>query len=489
MRSGSEAINVLRQLQIYQGSRCLYGAQYGKSLDDSSFSTIFLKLQEELQRYAQNAPDLLLFDYFKFRVSAVHIIENDILIILITDVTDAEPRIKPQLLTFKAEFLKLFGLKRDLALNNRDIEALNTIIDKLQKGMFPKISFVGYSGVGKTTLTRLMIGAEIPREHIPTITGTISMVQIGSIVLNIWDEAGQEQFQFVWSKLLQGSDVIFIVTDSTAENVEKSTYFVELARKEAPQAHLAIIGNKQDLPGAISVMEIKQRLGGIRTFSMVAADPTNRQKIFNIISDILEILPQDASSPQLLVERDRLKEALDTATKNRDIRDELRLSNELAKVYDELGDEVAAHEYRSKVEQLQSNLPNNNQVPQVVGLAHSSALPASKSPLQQFSLESKNTTPILPPISDTSGTFSLMQTPKLVATSAERLLVYETIWNLSLKKLNLDKHLRNLEKQATLGSISVEVFNNMKQKATQMAQDIEREIAQNRELLQQSTAV
>ncbi len=468
---------MLRQLQIYQGPRCLYGGHYGKSLDDSSFSIIFLKLQQELQRNGQNTPDMLLFDYFKFRISAIQIRENDILIILITDITDTEIRIKRQLFSFRDDFLKLFGIKVDLVFNNRDTESLNAIIDKLQKGLFPKISFVGYSGVGKTTLTRLMLGAELPRDHIPTITGTISMVQIGSIVLNIWDEAGQEQFQFVWSKLLQGSDVIFIVTDSTVENVEKSNYFVELARKEAPQAHLAIIGNKQDLPGAIPVLEIKQRLGGIRTFSMVAADPTNRQKIFNIISDILEILPDEVSSSQLLVQRDRLQEALNSAKKNKDIQNELRIYNDLQKVYDELGDEDTAHEFQLKAQQLQ-----------ITGPALSSELPASGKPPQQASVETKDSAPHLPARSDTSGTFSLMQTPKLEATSTSTLHIHETIFNLNMKKINLDKHIQTLEKKVELGSLSVETFYTMKQKAVEMCRDIDREIAQYRELLQQSTS-
>ncbi len=479
---------MLRQLQIYQGQRCLYGAQYGKSLDDSSFSTIFLKLQEELLKYEQNPPDMLLFDYFKYRISAVHIKENEILIVLISDVTDAETRIKPQLVAFKAEFLKLFGIKPDLALTNRDVEALNAVIDKLQKGLFPKISFVGYSGVGKTTLTRLMLGAEIPREHVPTITGTITMIQIGSICINIWDEAGQEEFQFVWSKLLQGSDVIFIVTDSTVENVEKSRYFVDLAKKEAPHAHMAIVANKQDLPGAISAIEIKQRLSGIRTFSMVASDPTSRQKVFNIVSDILELLPQDPSSSQLFLERDRLQEDINIAIKNNDIPSALRICTELERYYQEMGDEGTAKDYHLKAQGFRTSIPNIPQSMIVKSAPLSNRQPASKIPIEN-PLEQIVKTPLLPPKSDTSGTFSLMQTPKLVPTSTRKLQVYETIWNLSLKKLDLDNHIRNLEKQAALGSISVDAFQNMKQKATQMAQDIDREIAQNRELLQQSTAI
>ncbi len=484
---GRVTTKLLRQLQIYQGTRCLYGAQYGKSLDDSSFSTIFLNLQQELHRYEQNVPDLFVFDYFRFRVSAIHIVENDILIILITDVTDTQDRIKRQLITFREEFLKIFGTNVDLVFNNRDRESLNAVIEKLQKGLFPKISFVGYSGVGKTTLTRLMLGAEIPRDHIPTITGTISMVQIGSIVLNIWDEAGQEQFQFVWSKLLQGSDVIFIVTDSTAENVEKSAYFVDLARKEAPQAHLAIIGNKQDLPGAISVLEITRRLGGIRTFSMVAADPANRQKIFNIITDILEILPQNPSSPQLLIKRDRLREDLNAAVKSKDHTTELGLLKELEKLYDELGDEAAAKEYQVKASQLQLAVPNKIEPAHLVSLAPSNILSSPERPLQQAA-EEPTKIPLLPPKSDTSGTFSLMQTPKLVPTSNQKLQVYETIWKLSLKKVNLEKHIRILEQQAELGSLSVNTFHTMKQKAIEMQQDIDHEITQYKALLQKDAA-
>ncbi len=477
---------MLRQIQIYQGSRCLYGAQYGKSLDDESLANVLLKIQHDLQDTLQQptyAP--ILFDYFKFRILAIYLPDNGILILLITDVTDAENRIKSQLLLFKGEFVKVFGTQPNLQLNNRDIENLNTLIEKLQKGLFPKISFVGYSGVGKTTLTRLMLGAEIPQEHVPTITGTINMVQIGSICLNIWDEAGQEQFQFVWSKLLQGSDVIFIVTDSTKENVEKSIYFVDLAKKEAPHARIAIIANKQDLPGAIPALEIKQKLGGIRTFSMVASDPASRQKIFNITSDILEILPQDEPNSQLLLGRDRLQEELKIAIKNNDASNALRLCAALETTYEALGDEGTSAEYHSKAEGFRATLGNSKQFPNPNVSAPNLRLPELGDVHQQPTIEPENNNPILPPISDTSGTFSLMQTPKLVPNTGQKLKVYETIWNLSLKKLNLDKHIRTLEKQVALGSLPLETFTAMKEKAVKMTEEIDREIAQNRELIQQ----
>ncbi len=476
-------------MQIYRGSHCIYGAQYGKSLDDSSLSTILQKLQQDLLMNGPDAPDLTLFDYFKFRVSAINIPEDNVLIIIITDVTDLENRIKPLLNFFKNEFLKLFGLKFERELNNQDIDTINNIIEKLQKGLFPKISFVGYSGVGKTTLTRLMLGAEIPREHIPTITGTINMIQVGSIYLNIWDEAGQEQFQFVWSKLLQGSDVIFIVTDSTVENVEKSKYFADLAKVDAPHARVAVIANKQDLPGAISALDIKQKLGDIRTFSMVASDPASRQKIFNIISDILEILPQDVHSSQILLERDQLQESLNVAIRNKDTVNAFRTCTRLETIYEEMGDEGTASEYCSKKLQFQSAVSSTTKVQDLNKSASSIhlTLPVNKFP--QTSSEPKISGPILPPKSETGGTFSLMQTPKLTQTPPQKKQVYETIWNLNLKKLNLDKHLKNLEKQAAVGELPLETFNAMKQKAIQMAQEIDREITHFKDLLQQYNSI
>ena len=87
---------------------------------------------------------------------------------------------------------------------------------------------------------------------------------------------------------MKGSDAVLLITDSTLENVEKSKFFTELIKREAPTAHQAAVGNKQDLPDAMTIMDIERHLG-LKAYSMVATDPNNRDKMITIVADILEM--------------------------------------------------------------------------------------------------------------------------------------------------------------------------------------------------------
>ena len=117
---------------------------------------------------------------------------------------------------------------------NKLFAIFDPTVEVIHKNLRPKMSLVGFSGVGKTTITRLIMAEEIPMEHIPTITGDIATIKIGKLHFHLWDFAGQEQFSFLWQNFIKGSDAVLLITDSTLENCEKSKYFVELIKKEAP---------------------------------------------------------------------------------------------------------------------------------------------------------------------------------------------------------------------------------------------------------------
>jgi len=94
-------------------------------------------------------------------------------------------------------------------LDNLDLsllELFDPMIESIHKKIRTKISLVGFSGVGKTTITRLISAGLIPETHIPTITGKVSTIKIGKLVFHLWDFAGQEQFSYLWSDFIFGSD-------------------------------------------------------------------------------------------------------------------------------------------------------------------------------------------------------------------------------------------------------------------------------------------
>ncbi|MFX1509636.1 MAG: ADP-ribosylation factor-like protein [Promethearchaeota archaeon] len=153
-----------------------------------------------------------------------------------------------------------------------------------------KISLLGYGGVGKTTMLHLLNGGTIPQTYIPTIGIDIQKVEgarIGTYELLVWDFAGQERFRKLWKMLFSRSRIVFLVTDSTLENVIQSKDILDFLKEQGLTSEVVVIANKQDLTGALKP-SLVQRLLGVKAFGLTAIDPNDREKALDIIRLSLE---------------------------------------------------------------------------------------------------------------------------------------------------------------------------------------------------------
>jgi small GTP-binding protein len=294
-------------------------------------------------------------DYYKFRVSYITEKKANLIFLFVTSLTDKFENIQKELVRCKNEFLNLFEDILQHRFDAKTFEVFDPTIDSIHKNLRPKISLVGFSGVGKTTITRLIKADEIPMQHIPTITGDIATIKIGKLHFHLWDFAGQEQFSYLWNNFIKGSDAVLLITDSTLENVEKSKYFLELIKEQAPHAQSAAIGNKQDLKGALSSVQIENILG-LKAYSMIALDPSNRDKMIQIIADILEMSAEVSPLLKPLLERDKLTEEAVNALKNADFNKSAFLFDKISDLCIELGDDSLGREFFDKSQKIKDML-------------------------------------------------------------------------------------------------------------------------------------
>ena len=343
---------MLRQVYILKDDTILYNKKFGKSMSIEDFQ----KLCQEIVEEAEKGTILDSYVFFKYKIVYSLVKDEGLMFIFITDINDEIRRSKDELEKLKKEFLDTFGD----SLENLDpalMEILDPIIDTTHRNLKTKISLVGFSGVGKTTTTKLICADEIPSVHIPTITGKISTVKIGKLYFHLWDFAGQEQFSYLWNDFILGSDAVLILTDSTLENVEKSKFFIELVKEHAPYAHTAVIGNKQDLPEALSIEKIQEILG-LKTYSMIAIDSENRGKMIQIVADILEISTDASPLLRPLFERDQLINKARTCLENGDIAQTADYFEKISDLCLELGDDFLYKEFYEKAKKLKGYLTN-----------------------------------------------------------------------------------------------------------------------------------
>jgi small GTP-binding protein len=148
-----------------------------------------------------------------------------------------------------------------------------------------KISVLGLSGVGKSTLIKMLLSSlPVPTnssQYKPTIGLDVQSVQLGENQVCFWDLGGQDQFRFMWDSFVHGTSTILVVTDSTKAGALKTKEFVDKYSKLSG-AKLIVLANKQDLPGALSPREVES-ITGAETHGLVAIDPTSKQALFKLL--------------------------------------------------------------------------------------------------------------------------------------------------------------------------------------------------------------
>jgi small GTP-binding protein len=146
-----------------------------------------------------------------------------------------------------------------------------------------KVSFLGAPAVGKSTLIKLLSGqVPIPLDYKPTIGLDFGTVQFGEHEVKLWDIGGQAAFQPFWNQYLNGSYLIFVVTDSTPQNVLQTKQLIEWVNSTQKNARVIAIANKQDIAGHFDAKRVENVLQ-VPTYGLTAIDPQQKEKLCYIL--------------------------------------------------------------------------------------------------------------------------------------------------------------------------------------------------------------
>ncbi|KAI9089333.1 hypothetical protein QN277_027910 [Acacia crassicarpa] len=126
-----------------------------------------------------------------------------------------------------------------------------------------RILMVGLDAAGKTTiLYKLKLGEIVTT--IPTIGFNVETVEYKNVSFTVWDVGGQDKIRPLWRHYFQNTQgLIFVVDSNDRERIAEARDELHrmLSEDELRGATLLVFANKQDLPNAMSVSEITDKLG------------------------------------------------------------------------------------------------------------------------------------------------------------------------------------------------------------------------------------
>ncbi|KAF4669220.1 Arf GTPase arl1 [Perkinsus olseni] len=126
-----------------------------------------------------------------------------------------------------------------------------------------RILILGLDNAGKTTiLYRLQVDDIV--QTIPTIGFNVETIQVKNVKLQVWDLGGQSSIRPYWRCYYPNTNgIVYVVDSADRDRLPDARRELNnlLDEEELQGVALLVFANKQDLPDAMSSVEVSEGLG------------------------------------------------------------------------------------------------------------------------------------------------------------------------------------------------------------------------------------
>ena len=226
---------------IKKTGECLFSRIYDKNgVDEALISGFLSAMQSFVSEISGDYIRTLKTGNVKF----VYNLAKDLIFVFCVDLDEDEEKLRTKIDRTQSVFLNEFsGVVEGWDGQISIFEPFKAAVDDIVTDLV-KVSVIGFGGVGKTTILKLIMKEEVPVQHIPTIAVDIKdlngIKSPAKVVM--WDFAGQQRFESLWDVMIKGSDVIVVVTDSSMLNIIKTKKrIMALIREHNPSANVVLL--------------------------------------------------------------------------------------------------------------------------------------------------------------------------------------------------------------------------------------------------------
>lgn len=253
---------MIRAIHVFKEDRTLFSDTIvsTEDLDNDAVMTLVSSSAKKMQEWKIDSMEIERFRY-------VYINSHDTQFILTMDRQASLNKVEEALIELVSRFMTAF--EKDLETDDwktTDFAPFEAGFRKIIGRIPVKVCLAGHGGTGKTTLLELatLPSKGPPQEYVPTFFGDKALLKANfdPYVFSMFDLGGQDRFVQEWGKIIRSGSMVFVVTDSTNDNLAWTRRVAyPVVKNELPYARIIAIANKQDLKGALSPETVGKKLG------------------------------------------------------------------------------------------------------------------------------------------------------------------------------------------------------------------------------------
>jgi len=269
---------MLRQIHIFMKSELLFVQSYAVALGAVELENI----QNIIQKYIDMPVHGKTFTNHVSNFQIFHRSSKNVYFVFVTDICDSLQYVESLMLKTIKKLEELFPNPHNIKEPSSNKSEFLKFLVQLQKDLHSKISIIGPMNSGKTTLYNML---KTDDEKLLTDFAKITQFEIGGVSFDLWDFVIQDHFSLLWSKFINGSDLVILVFNLANYHVKIVNHFLNLQKLEGKYSNLLVIGNKRELVDESEIKRIKNilNIGEFEEFSLSAPDA--KAKITQLLMD------------------------------------------------------------------------------------------------------------------------------------------------------------------------------------------------------------
>ncbi len=271
---------MLRQIHIFYHKEHIYVKDYAIAYGNTELRNI----KDTLDKYMELPLPGKIINRKHSSFQIFHKGIDDLYFLFVTDLSDSIQYIEKILDDTVARFQELFTDPTKIQESSALKDEFSSFLDEIQSALHSKISIIGPTHVGKTTLYNLLRSEQ---EKIIMDFAKSSTIQIEDLSFELWYFRLKDNFSSLWPKFLRGSDLIILLFNLANYNLKILNHFMNMQKLESKYAKLLIIGNKRDLVEDEDIKRIKNELN-IYDFKEISLNsPDAKKQLQGYIKEIL----------------------------------------------------------------------------------------------------------------------------------------------------------------------------------------------------------